>query len=165
MQEQKHLPVSGPRHPILPVSGSGALMNYLGLPSLPLEPLESSGVTQGKEKGCQGSKGGNQKEPEPRFPGMGAFMELVATVGLMPFFPCLSTRMSLLALLSKDDRITAWWGLEGTPGDPPAQPPAQAGSPRAGCTAPRPAGVGTSPEKETPQPLWAAWARAPSRSK
>ena len=39
----------------------------------------------------------------------------------------------------------------------PAQPPAQAGSPTAGCTAPRPGGAGISPEKETPQPLWAAW--------
>ena len=46
----------------------------------------------------------------------------------------------------------------------PAQPPAQAGSPTAGCTAPRPGGAGISPEKETPQPLWAAWARAPSPS-
>jgi len=46
----------------------------------------------------------------------------------------------------------------------PAQPPAQAGSPRAGCTAPWPGGAGTSPEKETPQPPWAAWARAPSPS-
>ena len=45
---------------------------------------------------------------------------------------------------------------------PPAQPLAQAGSPRAGCTAPRPGGAGISPEKETPQPPWAAWARAPS---
>jgi len=34
----------------------------------------------------------------------------------------------------------------------PAQPPAQAGSPRAGGTAPRPGGSGISPEKETPQP-------------
>ena len=31
----------------------------------------------------------------------------------------------------------------------PAQPPAQAGSPRAGCTAPRPGGAGISPEKKT----------------
>ena len=60
--------------------------------------------------------------------------------------------------------ITEWSGLEGPSGDPPAQPPAQAGSPRAGCTALRPAGVAISPEKETPQPLWAAWARAPSPS-
>ena len=46
----------------------------------------------------------------------------------------------------------------------PVQPPAQAGSPRAGCTAPHPGGAGISPEKETPQPLWAAWVRAPSPS-
>jgi len=46
----------------------------------------------------------------------------------------------------------------------PAQPPAQAGSPRAGCTAPRPGGARISPEKETPQPPWAAWVRAPSPS-
>lgn len=102
MQEQKHLPVSRPRCPILPVSESSAVMNYLQLPSLLLEPLESSGATQGKEKGCQGSKGGSQKESEPGFPGMGMFMELVTTVGLMPFFPWLSTLMSLLALLTKD---------------------------------------------------------------
>jgi len=38
----------------------------------------------------------------------------------------------------------------------PAQPSAQAGSPRAGCTAPRPGRAGISPEKETPQPPWAA---------
>ena len=47
---------------------------------------------------------------------------------------------------------------------PSPTPPAQAGSPRAGCTGPRPGGAGISPEKETPQPLWAAWARAPSPS-
>ena len=41
-----------------------------------------------------------------------------------------------------------WWGLEGTSVGYPAQPPAQAGSPRAGCTAPRPGGAGISPEKE-----------------
>ena len=44
------------------------------------------------------------------------------------------------------------------------KPPAQAGSPRAGCTAARPGGAGISPEKETPQPPWAAWARAPPPS-
>jgi len=38
-------------------------------------------------------------------------------------------------------RMPAWQGSEGTPGDPPAQPPAQAGSPRAGGTAPRPGGL------------------------
>ena len=45
-----------------------------------------------------------------------------------------------------------------------SNPPAKAGSPRAGCTAPRPGGAGISPEKETPQPPWAAWASAPSLS-
>ena len=60
-------------------------------------------------------------------------------------------------------RITECWGLAGPSVGPPAQPPAEAGSPRAGCTAPRPGGSGISPEKETPQPPWAAWARAPSR--
>ena len=45
-----------------------------------------------------------------------------------------------------------------------SNPPAQARSPRAGCTAPRPGGSGISPEKETPPPPWAAWARAPSPS-
>jgi len=61
-------------------------------------------------------------------------------------------------------RITAWQGLAGPSVGHPAQPPAQAGSPRAGCTAPRPGGAGISPEKETPQPPWAAWARAPAPS-
>ena len=50
-------------------------------------------------------------------------------------------------------------GLEGPSVGHPAQPAAQAGSPTAGCTAPRPGGSGISPEKETPQPPWAAWAR------
>ena len=45
-----------------------------------------------------------------------------------------------------------------------SNPPAEAGSPRAGCTAPRPGRAGISPEKQTPQPPWAAWARAPSPS-
>ena len=49
-------------------------------------------------------------------------------------------------------RIPAWQGLEGTSVGHPTRPPAQAGSPRAGCTAPRPGGAGISPEKETPQP-------------
>ena len=35
-------------------------------------------------------------------------------------------------------RVTDWLGLEGTSGDHPVQPPAQAGSPTAGCTGPRP---------------------------
>ena len=38
-------------------------------------------------------------------------------------------------------RIPAWSGSEGTSGGHPAQPPAQAGSPRAGGTAPRPGGA------------------------
>ena len=38
-------------------------------------------------------------------------------------------------------RIPAWSGLAGPSGGPPAQPPAQAGSPRAGGTAPRPGGL------------------------
>ena len=45
-----------------------------------------------------------------------------------------------------------------------SNPPAEAGAPRAGCTGPRPGGAGISPEKETPQPPWAACARAPSPS-
>jgi len=40
----------------------------------------------------------------------------------------------------QNHRIPAWSGLEGTSGGHPAQPPAQAGSPTAGCTAPRPGG-------------------------
>ena len=40
-----------------------------------------------------------------------------------------------------EDRITEWSGLEGTSVGHPAQPPAQAGSPRAGCTGPRPGGA------------------------
>jgi len=40
-----------------------------------------------------------------------------------------------------DHRIPEWWGLEGTSGDPSVQPPVKAGSPRAGCTAPRPGGA------------------------
>ena len=60
--------------------------------------------------------------------------------------------------------ITECSGLAGTSVGHPAQPPAQAGSPRAGCTGPCPGGAGISPEKETPQPPWAAWARAPAPS-
>jgi len=45
-----------------------------------------------------------------------------------------------------------------------SNPPAEGGSPRAGCTAPRPGGAGISPEKETPQPPWAACSRALSPS-
>jgi len=41
---------------------------------------------------------------------------------------------------SQNHRITEWSGLKGTSVGHPAQPPAEAGSPRAGCTAPRPGG-------------------------
>jgi len=40
--------------------------------------------------------------------------------------------------LSSCHRIPAWQGLAGPSVGPPAQPPAEAGSPRAGGTAPRP---------------------------
>jgi len=46
-------------------------------------------------------------------------------------------------------RIPAWRGLVGTSGHHPVQPPAEAGAPTAGCTAPRPGGVWVAPEKET----------------
>ena len=75
---------------------------------------------------------------------------------------CVSSLVSLA--LAPPNRIPAWSGLEGTSVGHPVPPPAQAGSPRAGCTAPHPGGSGISPEKETPQPPWAAWARAPSPS-
>ena len=42
--------------------------------------------------------------------------------------------------------------------------PAEAGSPTAGCTGPCPGGSWISPEKETPQPPWAACSNAPSPS-
>ena len=61
-------------------------------------------------------------------------------------------------------RITECSGLAGTSVGHLVQPPAEAGSPRAGCTAPRPGRSGISPEKETPQPPWAACSRAPSPS-
>jgi len=62
--------------------------------------------------------------------------------------------VTVVAFPSQNRRIPAWQGLEGPSVGHPAQPPAQAGSPRAGCTAPRPGGAGISPEKETPQPPW-----------
>ena len=64
----------------------------------------------------------------------------------------------------QNHRVPAWQVLEGPSVGHPVQPPAEAGSPRAGCTAPHPGGSGISPEKETPQPPRAAWARAPSSS-
>jgi len=51
----------------------------------------------------------------------------------------------------QNHRITEWSGWAGTSAGHPAQPLAQAGSPRAGGTAPCPGGTGISPEKETPQ--------------
>jgi len=54
--------------------------------------------------------------------------------------------------------------LESTSVDRLVQPPAEAGSPRAGCTALHPDGSWISPEKETPQPLSAAWSSALSPS-
>ena len=42
---------------------------------------------------------------------------------------------------SRYHRITEWSGLAGPSVCHPAQPPAEAGSPRAGCTAPRPGGA------------------------
>ena len=67
-------------------------------------------------------------------------------------------------ILFSNHRITECSGLAGRSVGHPAQTPAQAGSPRAGCTGPWPGGVWISPEKETTQPPWAAWARAPSPS-
>ena len=79
---------------------------------------------------------------------------------------CQASTVSNCHLLTQagNYRIPAWQGLAGPSVGHPPQPPAEAGSPTAGCTAPRPGGVGISPEKETPQPPWAAWARAPSPS-
>ena len=44
------------------------------------------------------------------------------------------------------------------------QPPRRSRSPTAGCTGPCPGGSWISPEKETPQPPWAACSSAPSPS-
>ena len=55
--------------------------------------------------------------------------------------------------------------LWGSPSPTPCPTPCpEAGSPRAGCTGPHPGRSWISPEKETPQPPWAAWARALSPS-
>jgi len=45
-------------------------------------------------------------------------------------------------------RITEWSGLAGPSVGHPAQPPAAAGSPRAGCTAPRPGGKASCRHRE-----------------
>ena len=60
------------------------------------------------------------------------------------------------SVLCNFHRIIECLVLEGTSVGHPVQPPAQAGSPREGGTAPHPGGSGISPEKETPQPPWAA---------
>jgi len=52
-------------------------------------------------------------------------------------------RLAVSPLLISGHRIPAWQGLEGTSVGHPAQPPAQAGSPRAGCTAPCPVHTST----------------------
>jgi len=49
-------------------------------------------------------------------------------------------RPELVFPVSQNHRLTEWSGLEGTSVGHPVQPPAEAGSPRAGCTAPRPGG-------------------------
>ena len=56
-------------------------------------------------------------------------------------FPGLPRLPRDAALAESPYRITECLGLEGTSVGHPVQPPAQAGSPRAGCTAPRPGGA------------------------
>ena len=55
--------------------------------------------------------------------------------------PCLSKSLRDAGENKAFHRITEWSGLAGTSVGHPAQPPAQAGSPTAGCTAPRPGGA------------------------
>ena len=61
-------------------------------------------------------------------------------------------------------RITECSGLEGISMGHLVHPPAEAGSPTAGFTGLCPGGSWISPEKETPQPPWAACSSAPSPS-
>jgi len=56
---------------------------------------------------------------------------------------------STILCTSQNHRIPARQGLAGPSVGHPAQPPAQAGSPGAGGTAPRPGGARISPEKKT----------------
>lgn len=95
VQEQKHLPVSGPRHSIL----AGSVMNYLELLGLLLESLESSEVTQGKEN--RGARDKTQRSLSLDSHGW-ACSGTGTTVGLVPFFLWFSTPRSLLVLLTKD---------------------------------------------------------------
>ena len=69
-----------------------------------------------------------------------------------------------LKRVSQNHRITECWGLEGTSVGHLVQPPAEEGSPTAGCTWPCPGAPWISPEKKTPQPPWAACSSAPSLS-
>ena len=64
-------------------------------------------------------------------------------------YTCLLLCLQVIAVCGICHRITEWLGLEGT---------------SAGRRGPCPGGSWISPEKETPQPPWAAWARAPSPS-
>jgi len=57
----------------------------------------------------------------------------------------------------QNHRIPAWQGLAGPSVGHPVQPPAEAGSPRAGCTGPFPGGCWISPEKEIPGSGWLLW--------
>jgi len=79
----------------------------------------------------------------------------------VPYLHTFSVRMQLSCTTTESQNGRGWKGpLWVTQSNPPAQ----AGSPRAGCTAPRPGRAGISPEKETPQPPWAACSSAPSPS-
>ena len=63
---------------------------------------------------------------------------------------------------SLNHRVTECLGLEGTSVGRLIQPPAEAGSARAGCTGSCPGGAWISPEKENPQSSWATCSSAPS---
>lgn len=76
-------------------------MNYLELPGLLLESLESSEVTQGKENSCRGARDKTQRSLSLDSQGW-ACSGAGTTVGLVPFFLWFSTPRSLLVLLTKD---------------------------------------------------------------